>query len=279
MVTSDSAPSVRVLLSRLSEGAGPVVAGGTDLMVKRRGWTGTVPTIPADAVYVANLRELRFVRSEGDAVAIGAATPLETLLDHPLVPGLLKQAVAQTAGPAIRHVATLAGNLANASPAADPALVLACLSAVVVVESLDGIREVPADRFATGPGRTVLRSDELVTRIVIPAGAWNKTAFVKVGGRRADAISKVSFAGAVALNDGVITAFRVAFGAVGPTILVPADVAGRLVGSTPEEARSLLPGLMTSLSDHIRPIDDQRSTAAYRRQVALNLFADFIASI
>ena len=266
-------------LALLARGAGPVVAGGTDLLVKRRRWPGVAPAIPASAVYVANLSELHGVRTAGDFVAIGAATPLAALAAHPLVPDLLKAAIRETASPGIRTQATLAGNLANASPAADPALVLVCLDALIRLESAAGVREVPANGFATGPGKTVLRPDELITAILVPSDAGLRTAFVKVGGRKADAIAKVSFAGAVRVVDGTIASFRAAFGAVGPTAVRIPALEERIAGLSVEDLKARLPEFLAACGAAIRPIDDQRSTAHYRRTVALHLLADFIGRL
>lgn len=268
--------SKREAVELLARGGGPVVAGGTDLMVKRRRWAGVSPAISEAAVYVANLRELAAVRKNGDMVEIGAAATLSQLLLFPFVPELLKAAIRVTASPGIRNAATLAGNLANASPAADPALALFCLDAVVRLESASGVRDVPVRDFATGPGRTVLRPDELIVAILVPADAGAVVRFEKVGGRKADAIAKVAFAGSVRVEDGVVTSFCAAFGAVGPTAVRDPKVEKTLEGLPVEELKRRLPEIREAYGAAIRPIDDQRSTAAYRRTVALNLLADFI---
>jgi len=275
-VVTDRIPRTKAeALALLSDRQACVVAGGTDLMVKRRRWPGLAPAIPG-AVFIAQIDELVFVRKEKDAVVIGACTPLAKILDHPMAPDLLKRAIAETAGPGIRHAATIAGNLANASPAADPALALVALDAVVRIEGPAGTREVPAERLATGPGRTELQPDELVTAIAIPDRAWTAAVFVKVGGRKADAISKVSFCGAAAVENGRIVCLNAAFGAVGPTILRVRDVEESLIGLTPAETAGDLPRILAAYGERIRPIDDQRSTAHYRKTVAINLLSDFI---
>ena len=279
-MVADRIPDTKAeALALLAAGGGPVVSGGTDLMVKRRRWGGLTPMIPDKAVYVANIAELSYVKKTGGSVEIGAETPLAVLLDHPFTPALLRAAIRETAGPGIRNTATLAGNLVNASPAADPALALYCLSASVRLESARGVRTVALSDFATGPGRTLLLPDELLTAILVPADdAW-KTMFVKVGGRKADAIAKVSFAGAVKLDGGVLTAFAAAFGAVGPTILRSFAIEAKVIGLSPADVRERLTDLSAAYADVIRPIDDQRSDAHYRKTVALNLLADFIRSI
>jgi len=271
--------SRREALELLAIGGGPVVAGGTDLMVKRRRWAGVSPAIAEGAVYVANLSELSRIRVDAGLVEIGATATLSQLLVHPLVPALLKAAIRVTASPGIRNAATLAGNLANASPAADPALALACLDAVVRLESASGVRTVPVVGFSTGPGKTVLRPDELITAILVPSDDGATVRFEKVGGRKADAIAKVAFAGFVKVDDGVVTRFSVAFGAVGPTVVRDAKIEESATGLSLEELKRQLPRIRETYGVAIRPIDDQRSTADYRRTVALNLLSDFIGSL
>ncbi|HAQ57384.1 MAG TPA: molybdopterin dehydrogenase [Acholeplasmatales bacterium] len=266
-------------LALLAAGGGPVVAGGTDLMVKRRRWSGLAPAIPETAVYVANIAELSYVKRRGSKIEIGGATPLEIILEHPLTPALLRGAIKETGSPGIRNTATLGGNLVNASPAADPALALTCLGASVRLESVKGVREVPVLGLSTGPGRTILNQDELLTAVLVPMDdGWN-TAFVKVGGRKADAISKVSFASAVKIDDGIVTAFAVAFGAVGPTILRLPAIERTFVGLSCAEVREREKDIILAYGDVVRPIDDQRSNAHYRKTVALNLLSEFIRSI
>ncbi len=138
-------------LKLLYRGDYQVMAGGTDLMVQRRSLSDTPVDFSKNIVYCAHLPELRGVRKEPHRVEIGAMTPLEDLLHHPDVPSLLRRAIAEMASPAIRHVATLGGNIVNASPAGDTLPVLYLLDAWAELRSLAGSRMILIRDLITGP--------------------------------------------------------------------------------------------------------------------------------
>ena len=162
----------------------------------------------------------------------------------------------------IQNRGTLGGNIANASPAGDTLPVLAVASAVLVLTSASGARRVPFDAFYTGYRQSVRRPDELITAVEIPELAGRQW-FRKVGTRAAQAISKVVMAAIRAKEP------RVALGSVAPTVVRLPRTEALLAACAPlDEAKRALAG-------EIQPIDDIRSTAAYRRRVCANLLEQF----
>ncbi len=266
-------------LDHLSEGTFKVLAGGTDLMVKNRSWSETPARFKQDILYIHNLEELRYIEDRGDYLAIGALTDYETLLRHEAVPQVLKDCMLEIAGPGIRKVGTLAGNIGNASPAADGVLTLYLLDAKLVIEQKGSAREALIDDVIVGPGKTTLSNEEIIKEIRLPKTRFTKTRFLKVGGRKADAISKVAFAGAVTIEDGVVKDLRMALGAINVTVVRLRDVEKRHIGETISAVQDNIVSIKNAYVPHIKPIDDQRSNRVYRKRVAFNMIEDFITTM
>jgi xanthine dehydrogenase small subunit len=213
---------------------------------------------------LSSLRALRGIRLSGGTLAIGALTTYTELVRSPLVRRRLPMLVAasrEVGSAQIQNRGTLGGNVANASPAGDTLPVLAVAEAEVVLASAGGERRVPFGSFYSGYRQTVMRPDELIVAIEFPPLAGRQW-FRKVGTRAAQAISKVVMAG---LRSGP----RVALGSVAPTVVrLPRTEAVLAAGGSLADAQA-------ALQDEIRPIDDLRSTAAYRRRVSANLLAQF----
>jgi len=251
-------------------------AGGTDLMVRYKNWTGVPPAFPKEVLFLSHLRELQSIKRQGAALVIGAGVTFSQLATFPDTPAALRQAVLSIAAPAIRNIATLTGNVCNASPAGDAICALYTLDARVEIRSLEAVREIPVMQFITGPGRTLLKDDELVTALRIPLRQTNIHAFKKVGTRKANALAKLSFAAVGEVKDRVIDALALSFGAVGPTVIRSTELEKRMAGKSFAALNEMIPSLIDSYSAMIAPIDDQRSTAEYRKQVALNLLENFL---
>jgi xanthine dehydrogenase FAD-binding subunit len=263
-------------------GAGPVIpfAGGTDLMVRRRNWSGTLPRFDRPVLFLDRVKELREIKLEEGIISIGAGTTLAELTRDLRVPEILRAAAREMAAPGIRNLATLGGNICNASPAGDTLPPLYVLNAAVVLQNSAGQREIPVKAFLQGPGRTDLAWDELLVKLKIPAADLPSVCrYKKVGTRKADALSKASFAGLAGIAHGRITEVRIALGAVAPQIVRDREIEAGLAGKTLRELPGLIPELLKEYSPLLQPIDDQRSTAGYRRKVALRLIADFLAGV
>src|SRR5215471_12897167 len=178
---------------------------------------------------------------------------------------MLVSAAREIGGPQIQNRGTLGGNIANASPAGDTLPVLAAADAVVVAASSAGTRRIPFVEFYTGYRQTLLAANELIVAVEIPR-VRGRQWFRKVGTRAAQAISKVVMA---AIDDSGGDPPRIAVGSVGPTVLrLPSTEAALAAGAKVDEAQR-------TLLEEIAPIDDVRSTAEYRRRVAVNLLATF----
>ncbi len=263
-------------LTALYDGDCHVIAGGTDLMIQKRNTAELPPKFHANMLYVFNLEELKYVVKEENQIRIGSMTSLETLLHHPDVPKLLKDVILEMASPGIRSMATLAGNIANASPAGDSLVTLYLMDAIIVLSSIYQNRYLPIEKVITGPRKTVIQPTEIIKEIIIPHHLVTKAQWVKVGGRQADAISKVSFAGAVTIENNIITDLRIALGAVYMTVVRNRSIEKIYKQYTVEQLKKEKHTVLAHYKDLIKPIDDQRSNKEYRLKVALNLIEDFI---
>ena len=264
-------------LALLAGGDRRPFAGGTDLMVlaeagklPHRRWVG-----------LWRLAELRGIAERDGGVTLGALTTYTEVRrsavlrrDFPLL-GL---AAAETGGLAIQNRGTLGGNVANASPAADSPPALLVHDAELELVSSAGTRRVPYAGFHQGYRTMDLSPGELIRAIHLPrrTGERWRASYRKVGTRKAQAISKLCLAAALREGaDGSVAEVRLALGSVAPVPLRCARTEELLRGQriTPE----LVAAAREELARDIAPIDDFRSTARYRRQVAQNLLADFLA--
>lgn len=253
-------------------------AGGTDLLVRHGIRTGVAPQFDQDVLFVDAIAALQQIEACETKLVIGAGCTLTQLSCHRSVPALLRQACRQMAAPALRNRATLAGNIANASPAGDTLPALYLYDATLVLQSVSGCRRVPVTEFITGPGSTVRRSDELLTRIELPYLERPLTFYRKVGTRAANALAKLSVAGLASRDaDGVLTDWRFAFGGVAPTVVRDRAIEQLLVGRRPAQVDS--EAIAAQYAELLRPIDDQRSTANYRKRAALNLLKSWLQTL
>jgi CO/xanthine dehydrogenase FAD-binding subunit len=213
---------------------------------------------------------LRGISVDDGVVRIGALTTYTELIASAAIRQrlpMLAAAAREVGGAQIQNRGTLGGNVANASPAGDTLPVLAAAKARVVLRSARGERAVPFESFYTGYRASVRRPDELITAIDVPA-VDGRQWWRKVGTRRAQAISKVMIAGVRGESNGGAEV-RIAFGSVGPTVVLAKKAASILQhgGSVPDAQAALL--------TEIAPIDDIRSTREYRARIAANLLQEF----
>jgi CO/xanthine dehydrogenase FAD-binding subunit len=245
-----------------------MLAGGTDLYPANVG-----RPIPDDILDVSGLPSMRGITVTDGVVRIPALATWTDLVgaDLPAAFDGLKAAARSIGGVQIQNRGTLAGNLCNASPAADGLPNLMALDARVELSSTAERREVPVGAFVVGNRRTIRRPDELVTAILVPRpSVRSRSAFLKLGSRAYLVISIASVAAVVDVDPaGRVTSARIVVGACSevPIRLEPAEA--RLVGDMPSRglASTIAPSDLASLA----PIDDVRGTATYRRIVALTL--------
>jgi xanthine dehydrogenase small subunit len=239
------------------------LAGATDLYVALN--FGTLES--ARFLNLWPLEPLRRIRMHGDVLSIGGLASFSAIIGSRLVRlhlPMLVSAAREIGGVQIQNRGTLAGNVANGSPAGDSLPVLAAADAVVVLRSHDQERRVRFAEFYTGYRRTVRRPDELIVALEIPPVAGVQW-FRKVGTRAAQAISKVVMAAVRGPEP------RLALGSVAPTVVRLPRTESILASGGDIEAA------VDTLTQEIQPIDDLRSTAVYRRGVAANLLRRFWA--
>ncbi|HKA86721.1 MAG TPA: FAD binding domain-containing protein [Haliangiales bacterium] len=261
--------SFDAVLALLGEGDFRPLAGGTDVMVmlaagklSHRRW-----------VNVWGVPELRGLEVTPEAVTLGALTTYTEIRRSEVLRRefpMLVQAAAETGGWAIQNRGTVGGNIANASPAADSPPALLAYGATIELRSRAGARWVDYAAYHTGYKQTILAPGEIVARVRLPRAQGERVHYYrKVGPRRAQAISKVCFAGCADLAGGRVAAARIALGGVAPIVArCPAAEAAVVAGD---------PGAV--LGADIAPIDDVRSSARYRRRIAENLLGEFRRAI
>jgi len=252
--------------------AARIVAGGTDVLVELQ--RGVKPT--AALIDVSALRELKYVRRQGDVVALGGLATHNDVLAAPFARDAmlpLAQACVEVGAPQIRTRGTIAGNVVTASPANDTIAPLIALGAEIVLASHEGERTLPLADFYTGFRTTQLRPDELVREIRFRAlGQARRGIFLKLGLRRAQAISVIDVAVIVALDaNGAVTGARIALGCLAPTVVRAFAAERFLVGKRLDGATCAEAGRVAC--DDAAPIDDVRGSAAYRRTTLAALVA------
>jgi carbon-monoxide dehydrogenase small subunit/xanthine dehydrogenase small subunit len=255
--------------ARLAEGGWRPIAGGTDALVERAAGIAD----PRGYLDLAALAELSGIRVEDGALVLGAATTYAELRRDPLVAEhapVLAAMAAEVGAAQIQNRGTLGGNIATASPAGDSLPVLLALDAGIVVGSGRGERVVPVGAFFSAYRRTALAADELILRVRVPLVPGRTVTFRKVGTRRAQAISVVVIAVAWRWGEdearGTWHDVRVALGSVAPTPVRARATEAALEGAPPTAEVAAVAA--ATLAAEISPIDDVRSTAAYRRAVA-----------
>src|SRR2546425_567264 len=239
------------------------VAGGTDILVQAK--DGTVDR--AALFDLSLVPELKGIEEQPGHLRIGAAVTHTEILESNLVGRwcpALPMACGWVGGPQIRNRGTIGGNVAHGSPAGDTIPPLYAADALVEVVSVSDRRDVPISEFYLGPRKTVLASDELILGVRIPKRPGVRGAFLRLGQRQAQAISKVSVAVAMTFKDGRPDWVRVALGAVAPTgIRAPETEKALMGGGHAAPTRAL-----DAVKDEVKPIDDVRSTREYRRAMS-----------
>lgn len=253
-----------------------VLAGGTDLLV-----AANQKPEPPGVIDLFGLAEIRGIEQGGDgAVAIGAATTYADLLASELVARelpMLRASVREIGALQIQARGTVGGNLGTSSPVGDTLPVWLALDAEIELVGPGGRRRVAYDQYCTGYRRTALGADELIARVHVPPRRAGLLQFWrKMGTRRAQSISKVMVAATAAVAGGVIEHLRLGLGAVADRPVRARAAEAAATGKPPKDAAPLV---RAAIRDEIKPIDDVRSTAAYRLGAAENVVERFIRSL
>ena len=261
-------------VERLKGGDVTILAGGTDLTPQTQ--AGKVK-FKQTLMNIRHVPELTGITLEGKEIRIGALATITEIMEHPLVMEhlpVLADACNHFASDQIRNAGTLGGNICNASPAGDTLVPLLVLDACVELASMPENKLyqhcMPLSTFFTGPGKTRKSLCELVTGVRIPLPGPDHVAhFYKHGTRPALDISTISIGIAGTLKDGALSNVRVAFGAVAPTPVRAGQTEQALEGKRLDEAA--IETIAGIARDEVKPIDDVRATAWYRKEMIHNI--------
>jgi len=257
--------AVRILAG--APGVAKILSGGTDLLVQLRSGRSKPDLI----VDIKKIPGISGIRERDGAFVIGAATPGAVIGECEALqrawPGMV-EAVNLIGSTQVQGRASLAGNLCNASPAADSVPALIAARATCVVAGTTGQREVPVESIATGPGRTSLRAGEFIVEFHLPKRPRSSAdAYLRFIPRTEMDIAVVGAAVNLTLDPaGVCTDARVVLGAVAPTAVLVPEAASALIGSKCDDRA--LAALDTAARAACKPIDDKRGTIEYRTKVA-----------
>jgi len=249
-----------------------ILAGGTDLVPR----INTYGLKPGALIYVGKLG-LDYIKEEKGRMVIGAATPMAKIAGSKAVAkkaAALSEAALQAGTAAVRTAGTIGGNLANASPAADLATPLLVLDADLSLVSQKKKRMIALKDFFKGPGQTVLQPGEMIKEVSFPIPK-GKTAFVKLGRRKALTLSVVNAAVRLEVNRKKCQEARIALGSVAPTPLRCPKAEGLLKDQ--EISKDLIAQCASEAMAASSPIDDQRASAWYRKKAGAAVVAKALA--
>lgn len=252
------------LLVKYGEAA-KVIAGGTDLILRMQMGTRK----PRYLINIKAIPGLDYINCDGE-IRIGATTTLRDMATSTALGKkcpLLADVARQFASITIANMATIGGNLCNASPAADMASPLIALSAKANIAGPDGSRSVPLEGFFTGPGSTVMKSDEILTEVQIPVPSPDdRWAYIKHGIRSISDLAIASVAVLTSIKKGFFTSARIALGAVAPTPLRASQVEEALKGK--EATAENIDKAAQLVKEQCCPISDVRANAEYRTEIS-----------
>ncbi|MCP5000641.1 MAG: xanthine dehydrogenase family protein subunit M [Hyphomicrobiales bacterium] len=242
-----------------------VIAGGTDLILRMR------DKLLSPSVLIDLRRaSLNGIELSSEYLVLGASLSVSEVIENADIARMfpaLAAACKKFAGPPIRNRATLAGNIANASPAADLVPPMIAYDADIVLRSAAGERILPLAEFFVGPGQSVIEPDEILTEIRLPlTSAATAATFIKLGQRRSMTISQVNLATRLSLDArGLVSAARIVLGAVAPVPMRAVAAEAMLTGK--ELSGELLCAAAGKAREEVTPISDVRASSAYRREM------------
>ncbi len=264
-----NATSIEQVLPLLAEkkNQARIIAGGTDLLLEiRQDFHQEVKTL----IDISRVEKLDEITLDDDGfIHIGAGVTHNQCVGSKIIRDRalpLALASLEVGAPQIRNTGTIVGNLVTASPANDTIVPLVALKSVLKIRSLDGERQVALSDFYTGVRKHVLQPDEMVTEIIVPSmEADQHGEYLKLGLRKAQAISLVNMAVLLGLDQGKITSASITLGAVAPTIIHASAAEDFLVGK--ELSEKIIDQAADLAKQAARPIDDIRSSADYRQEI------------
>lgn len=255
-----------------------ILAGGTDVLLQRQHGGAAAYKSLLD---ISNIEELTGIKETVDGLWIGAATKLAAIETSNLITKLcpiLAEGAREVGSPQIRNLATLGGNICNASPSADTAPALLVLNAIVLLLSQRGERKIPLATFFKGPGISVMDDDEIMTAVLIPRQSTNaRGMYIKLKARE---VLDLAFVGVSVLvvNSGEQLDLRIALGAVAPTP-IRATRSEKILKKAKVLNPSVIQLAAQAACDEISPISDVRASAEYRQEMVKNLTAKALIQV
>jgi CO/xanthine dehydrogenase FAD-binding subunit len=255
-----------VKMMQAAKGKGYILAGGTDLLVQMKSGART----PGVIVDVKKIPEMVSIVEKNGAFTIGAATPAAVLGENKKLrkawPGVI-EACNLIGSTQVQGRASAGGNLCNASPAADSVPALVAAGCIVNVAGPSGKRAVPVEKFCIGPGKTSLKTGEIVVSLTLPKRPKGSSdAYLRLIPRTEMDIAVVGVGVSLTMKGDTVTDARVGLGAVAPTVLLVDKAAKALIGSKLDDAA--LEKAAEACRAACRPIDDKRGTIVYRIKTA-----------
>jgi len=245
-----------------------MLAGGTDLLVHLKDEINK-----PDIIDISHIEEMKGISDSNDKIKIGALTTFSEIIESELLTenaAVIVQAAEMIGSPQIRNRGTIGGNIANASPAGDSLPPLFVLEAEIEIAGMNYSRIIPIKDFFKSPGKSILTDGEIITAVIIPKMKKWDGAFVRLGQREALAISKVSLALLLKIEDDEIKEVRIALGAVAPTVIRAKKTEEFLVGKILDV--EIIEKAKKILVNEVTPISDIRSIAEYRKEMCGVLF-------
>ena len=256
------------------KGSGILLAGGTDLIVKYK-----EQSLAYDFICnILKVEKLKCIKEDEDSLKIGPLVTHEELVESSLVykhTPILRDACKTIGSPQIRNRGTIGGNIGTASPAGDTLPALTALGASLKIISIEEERIVPIKDFFCGPGKTILKENEMIKEIIVPKMKEEKGFYTKLGSRNALAISIIGVAAKVKCKDQGFEKVEVALGSVGPTIIYKRMKELERSNFTKQR----LWDAVQCIKEQIYPITDVRATAEYRKEMCANLLYEGLSKM
>lgn len=255
-----------------------IFAGGTDLMVEYLRGSNLIAKFEKPVLFINSIAELKGIKEDGNNIIIGALTTFDEIIKSPLIPQVLKDSASGIAGPPIRNIATIGGNICNASPSADSLPSLYAMDAVLRLKGKNSQREVKIKDFITGVSKTIIKDDEILTHIVIPKQNYEYSFYRKIGTRKANALSKLAMCALVCRENDKYR-FKISFCTLGVTVTRYESIEEKFITSNIDDWKNKIKDIQEAYSAIMKPRDSARSTALYRKKCALNLIKYFMEDI
>ncbi|WP_297248683.1 FAD binding domain-containing protein [uncultured Brachyspira sp.] len=255
-----------------------IFAGGTDLMVEHLRGSNLIAKFDKPILFINDIDELKGIKEDENNIIIGALTTFDEIIKSDLTPQVLKDSSSGIAGPPIRNIATIGGNICNASPSADSLPSLYAMDAVLILKSKNSQREVKIKDFITGVSKTILKNDEILTHIIIPKKDYKYSFYRKIGTRKANALSKLAICALVCKENDKYR-FKISFCTLGITITRDESIEEKYIVSDVKEWKNNIKSIQEAYSSIMNPRNSARSTALYRKKCALNLIEYFLDNI